>query len=366
MKRPTSHLKSSTYIHSKIPQIFNNLIYSRADRDKAKSCLFSRVFVPSYSMTKKALFKICISFILLFVVLRTTDFGALFTTFTQIPLWVLGVVCGGFALGQVISAYKWCLIARASGLTVTYPVALKAYFTGMFANFFGLGLVGGDLTRALLIARRDQSKTLGLATVAADRIHGLGMLALVGSLALLLTGGQGLEIWLLLLLPGVFLGLVSVWIFGPKLVVYLVPSGNPYREKLEKITNAFPRDATTILKVSIISMMFHSLQIVLHWVMGIGVGASLSLTLLFATIPFVAILTSFPISWNGLGVRENAYSFFLAPLYLSNDQVLAFGAIWLLATTVSSGIGGILGALSQDFSKLKKESVSSETAAMTA
>ena len=88
--------------------------------------------------------------------------------------------------------------------------------------------------------------------------------------------------------------------------------------------------------------------------MGLGVGQSVSISLLFSVIPLVAILTSLPISWNGLGVREYAYQAFLSPHTLTIDQAIAFGAMWLLATTVASALGGIVGALSHGLSEVKE------------
>lgn len=69
-------------------------------------------------------------------------------------------------------------------------------------------------------------------------------------------------------------------------------------------------------------------------------------------IPFVNILGSLPISWQGLGVRETAYIFFLSS-YLSNEQAVAFGAMWFLGVTVSSAIGGVVSALTGELKVLK-------------
>jgi len=48
---------------------------------------------------------------------------------------------------------------------------------------------------------------------------------------------------------------------------------------------------------------------------------------LLITIPVVNILSTLPINWNGLGVRENGYVFFLTRLILSHEQAIAFGHV---------------------------------------
>jgi len=89
--------------------------------------------------------------------------------------------------------------------------------------------------------------------------------------------------------------------------------------------------------------------------MGFGFGIQISWAYLFIIIPFVSILTTLPISWNGLGVRENAYVFFLAPLILTAEQAIAFGAMWLLAVTVASVLGGITAFITKDFKILQSK-----------
>jgi uncharacterized membrane protein YbhN (UPF0104 family) len=94
--------------------------------------------------------------------------------------------------------------------------------------------------------------------------------------------------------------------------------------------------------------------------MASGFGTHIPWHVLLVTIPVVNILSTLPISWNGLGVRENGYVFFLAPLILSREQAVAFGAMWLFAMTISSAIGGLVAALSKDVDWRGKRQTSNE------
>jgi hypothetical protein len=86
-----------------------------------------------------------------------------------------------------------------------------------------------------------------------------------------------------------------------------------------------------------------------------AVGSQIPLATLFVVIPLVNIASSLPISWNGLGVRENSYMYFLtaAPALVSNEQAAALGALWLLAVTVTSAIGGVVALVTGDLKLLK-------------
>lgn len=302
----------------------------------------------------KKLIKPLISIVILTLLISMTDTSTLLQTFTHIPLWVLFTVIFGYCIGQVISAFKWFLIARSGDIDVPFLSALKAYFIGMFVNCFGLGLIGGDLARALLLTKGSSGKGVALASVAADRIHGLTVLSGLGSLVLLFSNVEEVDPFLKIFLPALFFCLLSAWFIGPFILEKVLPEGNRFRDKCLSMLRVFPRSPKKILAISSLSVLFHCLQIGLHWVMGLGVNESVSLALLFTVIPLVAILTSLPISWNGLGVREYAYQAFLTPEPLDLDQAIAFGAMWLLATTVASALGGILGAFGHDLKKVKE------------
>jgi uncharacterized membrane protein YbhN (UPF0104 family) len=224
----------------------------------------------------------------------------------------------------------------------------------MYLNCFGLGTIGGDVARGLLIAEGQNKKATALASVVADRLHGLAVLSGIGAVAALCFGGHALDPVLVAVLVSIGAGVVLGWLFAPPLILKILPPSNSLRAKVQLILEAFPRTPTIIAKITVISLVFHTLQIALHWVMGLAVGVELSFTFLLVTIPFVNILGTLPISWNGLGVRERAYVFFLVPAALNAEHAVAFGAMWLLSVTTASAIGGIVAVLTKDFGNLSK------------
>jgi glycosyltransferase 2 family protein len=180
----------------------------------------------------------------------------------------------------------------------------------------------------------------------------LSLLALCTSL----TIGRGIvENEFVFALIILIVGFISAWILGPTLlkrIPYL--RNSKLAGKLNNVAEMVPRKNRVLVLITAISVIFHSLQISMHALMAYGVGASIPWGTLFVVIPFVNIASSLPISWNGLGVREKSYEFFLTPLLLlSREQALAFGGVWLLAVTVCSAVGGIVALVSGDLKLLK-------------
>jgi uncharacterized membrane protein YbhN (UPF0104 family) len=286
--------------------------------------------------------KILISFVMIALIYRATDFNKLSQTFSSISVESVLIVLLVYFLGQVISAYKWWNILKASGIKVSFSKTIKSYFIGMFVNCFGLGTVGGDVARALLVAGRENSKVTSLSSVIADRAHGLAILALIGSISAFTFGSDFLDKKYSYIMLAVAICAILGWFTGPFIARKFLPSESKLREKIENVTKAFPTDPKTILFISALSLLFHSIQLLLHYWMGYIVFVDLPLKELFIIIPIINILATLPISWNGLGVREQAYAFFLAPHLLSTEQAVTFGALWLLAVTTCSAIGGLV------------------------
>ena len=302
-------------------------------------------------MKYKGLIKLAISVVMLTLIIRLTDFDKLSATVRSLSLSSVIIVVLVFSLGQILSAFKWFNILKAAGISVSFAQVLRSYFIGMFVNCFGFGTVGGDVTRALMVAGSEHSKVTALSSVIADRAHGLAVLATIGSLVTLIFGSQYLAPQYSYLMVAVGASAILGWFIGPFLVRKIFTEDNPIRIKMENVLKAFPHNPKVILVITLISIVFHTLQISLHYLMGYFLFVDLPMSELFIIIPIINILATLPISWNGLGVREQAYTFFLAPHLVSIEQALTFGALWLLSVTVCSAIGGLLSAMTPKIQK---------------
>lgn len=307
-------------------------------------------------MNPKTLIKALITAVMVAVVAFSISFDKLLNTLGQISPATALLVIVGYTIGQLMSSIKWWTIARSGGIDVSYVTALKAYSIGMFVNCFGsgLGTVGGDVARGILISNGLPKKTEGIAAVVADRIHGLTVLSVIALITSQLFRSDRVPDWLLLSLLTLIVGFIATWVLGPA-VLRKFPNSSRFAAKMHQVAAIFPRDLRVLSAITAISVVFHCTQILLHAVMANAVGAQIPLATLFVVIPLVNIASSLPISWNGLGVRENAYIYFLtaAPALVSAEQAAAFGALWLLAVTATSAIGGIVALVTGDLKLLK-------------
>ena len=105
-------------------------------------------------MKKKLLnvFKIGVSFALVFLLFRKLDWGLIFDEIqnVSIPYIFLFVVLQLVAM--MLSAKKWQTIAQFQDISFTLWEGFKTYLTGTFINNFLPATIGGDIYRSLWLS----------------------------------------------------------------------------------------------------------------------------------------------------------------------------------------------------------------------
>ncbi len=102
---------------------------------------------------------------------------------------LLGVALLSCGTAVTLTIVRWYYLVRALDIPFTMREALRFGFLGYLFNLAPMGIVGGDMFKAYMVARHHPSeKTAAVATVFVDRIIGLYMLFVVASVAILLTG----------------------------------------------------------------------------------------------------------------------------------------------------------------------------------
>lgn len=97
------------------------------------------------------------------------------------------------AVAVVLTLVRWWYLVRALELPCRLGNALRLGFLGFLFNLAPMGIVGGDLLKAVLLARQHrENRARAVASVVADRLIGLYALFVVASLAILLSGMERL------------------------------------------------------------------------------------------------------------------------------------------------------------------------------
>ena len=250
------------------------------------------------------------------------DLGALAILFQRPAL--LAMDLGLFAFGAMIGTLRFRVLLGLADIDVSLRTLFRLQMTAFFFNVVIPGNIGGDVVKALYVARDAPAskRTTVLLLVFVERLLGVISLILMGSLVLVLRGRALLTDPLLRPLAPTVVGLGAATLLGGALALLVVRHAGARLDrftsgpsKLAKLLNqlvasmrilsAGPRSLVVVLALS---MTFHAASIALFTV--------LTGTILERDVPYSAVATVFPlgllsmmlpISPAGLGVGHVAF-----------------------------------------------------------
>ncbi|HLI81463.1 MAG TPA: lysylphosphatidylglycerol synthase transmembrane domain-containing protein [Candidatus Binataceae bacterium] len=254
--------------------------------------------------------------------------------------WYFAATVAIYVAGQVMSAWRWQLLAAVLNMRGSFAEFLRYYFIGMFTNLFVPGLVGGDAARAFYLGRRHGKMGEAIASALADRGYGLmGLFWLAALIAITMNRGT--------LPPNVIDPIIAVGVvaFGAYLgspligrLIHLTP--RPIRRALGIIAPYLHRPAA-VLPAIVLSMILQASLAVCQYVLALGLGLHLPLSMFLLIVPISGVLASLPVTLNGLGLRETAYLFLFGLAGVSREDAIALGLLLFAAMMV----GGLFGAI---------------------
>ncbi len=263
---------------------------------------------------------------------------------TGLPLW-LGLVAGA-AAGHAVAALKWRVLLRASGIDAPIPRVLGAHAAGLFANIWLPSLVGGDVVRAGLLARRDAQLAPLAAAGIADRLIDTFALILLAAAGLALTPeARSGAAWHLLeaAVGAVVLGGLA----APLALRFVDPRRLPPRLgravlRMRMAVAALLDQGGAALRALGLSLLVQGGFVWMNLPLARAIGIDLPPTGWLIVWPLAKVAALAPISLGGIGVREVAQVALLAPFGVAPTLAVAQSLVWeslMLALGLVAGLG---------------------------
>jgi glycosyltransferase 2 family protein len=238
----------------------------------------------------------------------------------------LGLALLFFLAAQLLTIARWYWLVRALDLPFRWNDAVRLGFLGYLLTFVSLGTVGGDLLKALFVAREQPRRRLeAFSTVVVDRVFGLYSLILLAAGAIIASG-----IWQSPTTPAV--GILCQAVFGVTaastvgLLIFLSLRGSPTQQIVEWLGRlpmlgkhikpiagavlVYRRKLITVVASIIVGLISQALVAASLWAVaralsagGPGAGAHLII------VPLALLTTLLPLPGYGLGVFELALEF---------------------------------------------------------
>ncbi len=306
------------------------------------------------------------SLILVALLVWRIDCRQVASAFAQLDAtyWLLALAV--YLLTQGVSAARWQILGHMLGLVGRWRDYLSHYFVGMFFNLVLPTSVGGDVVRAWYLVQqgrgaRDEGPVkneeknsfspraprpsplfAAFLSVLADRLNGLAVLIAVACVAALCCPTP-LPGWIL----GIVAGMAAACLLGLA-VLPLLPwlrRRMPLPRRLTPLLDGAElclRDKSGLVGVTLLSLVVQLANVVLAWLVGVGLGLQVPPLYYGVLIPLVSILTLLPISLNGMGLREAGTVLLLAPLNVSSASAVTLSLLLFAVYAAASLLGGVV------------------------
>jgi uncharacterized protein (TIRG00374 family) len=260
------------------------------------------------------------------------DFGKLRVLVDRPAL--LAATLGTFAFGIVMNGIRWGILLRLAGVRPSFGRLMQLQLTAVFFNVVVPGNVGGDVLKALYVARdAEPEKRTGIfLTVFADRLLGLGGLAVM---AMVVTVARGPRLWNdpLLRPMAALVGLLgAATVLGPAALVLVMKT---HGDKIERILGGTSRIAKLLGQLVAalrlmsarpralagalgVAMIYHAAVMGYFTLLtGAVSGQDASYSTIATVFPLGLLTIVLPISPAGMGVGHVAFDKLFAAIGLS-------------------------------------------------
>ena len=288
----------------------------------------------------------------------------IFTYFKNLDVhyFVLGVIF--ILVSLLFSATRWWWLLRANDLKVSLFDSVRYTWLGLFFNNVIPGQTGGDVIKAIYIARRCSSDRVpAFLSVFVDRILGLTSLALLAAIVVAFYAERFFEIavaiWSFLLL-GVVLACAAFSRrlrekIGLKRMLLKLPV--KVQELLKEVDSAifhYRKHKTGVAVWLGLGIINHIVSVSAVVMFGYAVGVGIPTHEYFVLVPVIIIVSAIPIAPNGWGIGEALYAKLFGDygaVYLAgtpNAQLImstrgiAVSIVYRLVTTALSLLGGLV------------------------
>jgi hypothetical protein len=274
---------------------------------------------------------------------------------------LIGLAWIAFFVNLVLTIVRWYLLVVALDIPFRLRDAFRLGFLGYLLNFVSLGSVGGDVFRAIFIAREAPNhRAQAVATVLIDRVIGLYILFLMASCCIVYEGlwrapapevrtianvtlistVVGFGGIVMLLVPGFTTGALSQ-------ALTRLPRIGPVVGKLIWAVRIYRRKLGVLFWASVLTVGVHALSTVGIYSIAIAVdGKAPSLAAHFIIVPLSMVAGALPLPMMGLGAFEGAlellYRQVPSTVKLSTLGVLKVAFWYRIITILNAMIGAVV------------------------
>ncbi|MGE3401292.1 MAG: lysylphosphatidylglycerol synthase transmembrane domain-containing protein [Vicinamibacterales bacterium] len=291
--------------------------------------------------------------LLLALLFRDFEWAAFRALFAQLPLSFYLLSLAAVMAGQLLYAWRWRALLVAAGVRVPFHRVLTQHFIGVFLNNFLPSTVGGDAAKVYYLGRGHGYGPV-TASVVLDRVLGLGLLAVLATATLWMQPpadpAYRTARVVITALALACAAAIAIAAGGHAYLPLRLASGRPRLAALAATLGrargiaerAVRSPAVWLQAATAVVVYFLLIALVYRVFIQMQAGPRLPFAGVLMAVTTTSVLSSVPITINGLGLREQLHVLLLAPLGVSREAAVAISLLMFGHLLLGSLAGGVL------------------------
>ncbi|CAN5512981.1 lysylphosphatidylglycerol synthase transmembrane domain-containing protein [soil metagenome] len=268
--------------------------------------------------------------------------------------WIVAAILA-YLVVEAAAILRWHVLLKVQNIHLTVPRVTGLFMIGMFFNQFLPGGTGGDIVKSYLLVKETPGKMTGaLLAVLFDRIVGLVALVFITGTLIALrydflaqTPETRQLLWFLLAVLGCsVVGLIATFVISGFNLVDRLPQRFPGREMFRETSIAYhlyARHWIATLAAFGCSIVAHLATFTTFLCVAFAFRAGVTPMDFFAIMPVERTISSLPISFAGVGVREHILQVMLGGLLgVPAAVAVLIGSMSFLVILICAAPGGIV------------------------
>jgi uncharacterized protein (TIRG00374 family) len=315
---------------------------------------FVRVWLKTHSKTIYVVLRVVVPIACLALLYVFVDIEKSLNMLWHLPMHIILICIGFFLLRNWMCGLRWMTLLPSSHDQISRWGAFRYIMLGSLYGLILPGALGADVARSAQVdVEVPKNKASYVASIWLDRLVGLFSILLMGGVAGIFSAQlHSRHYFLIIMAAGLLFFLLLAWLaFHPSLHGLLLRLSMRYKRihsllakllsNLQELGDYHRTHQQAVWKALAYCIPIHCLAFYIVYLLAVALGIEIGFLALSLFTSISWLVTSIPVSFSGVGVREISFVVLLQTQGISAEQ----------ATTLSLGffsvmmLTGLLGAL---------------------
>ncbi len=250
---------------------------------------------------------------------------------------------------RVLMAFKWRILLQTKKINISLFEATKIYYIGNFLGLFLPPTIGTDVVRSYYVSQKGYLTTEVVSVIIVERILGflclfvaalLGFILLINIVTTLSFDIKNLFMVLIFLISigiGFFLLSLNKKVIRGIIRFFISKKEKKFWHKIAPAAldliiaySSHKKYKASLISFCILTFLEIFTSVLCSYIVTLGLNTNISLLYFTAFVPLNLVLIRMPVSFDGFGINESVFIYFLSLVNITALLVLTSAYLFIL------------------------------------